>query len=132
MSPISHLTLLQRRLTLCLALWLALMGVLAPMHGAARAQAPGAWRADICVSPASTAANDTLLVASPDGREAALLLSHCPFCLLGGNGFGPPATASAHPFASESGLDQPAGSALFFESRVAWLAVPRGPPTVLL
>lgn len=132
MTPISHLTRLQRRLTLCLALWLAVMGALAPTHGSARAQASGAWLADICVSPASTAADDTRLVASPGGREAALLLSHCPFCLLGGNGFGPPATASAHPFVSESGLDQPAESALFFESRVAWLAVPRGPPAVLL
>ncbi|MBK9573149.1 MAG: DUF2946 domain-containing protein [Rhodoferax sp.] len=127
-----HLESLRRPWAVWLAVLLVLFGAFAPTlsHGIGLAQAAGQWPADICVSPASMAVADNTLADSPDGRESAVSSPHCPFCLLSTHGFGPPATASAHPFASESGLDRPVESALFFESRVAWLALPRGPPAI--
>jgi len=130
------------RLTLWLAVLVALLGAFAPTVSRALAasgsRAPAIevctsegprWLSAASVEAAATAANpDSLPAAAPDGRDAALTLDHCLFCLLVAERLGPPPAASMHFFNAESGLAPPDAQAFFFRSESVAAALPRGPP----
>jgi hypothetical protein len=132
------------RLILWLTVAVSLLGALAPTVSRALAAAGSrALAIEVCTSegprwqlaepvevaatPAVTAPNSQSTVV-PEGRDTALTLDHCPFCLLVAERLGPPPAASMHFFNAESGLAPPDAQALFFLSVSTRASLPRGPP----
>ncbi len=133
------------RLILWLTVAVSLLGALAPTVSRALAAAGSrALAIEVCTSegprwqlaatvevaatPAMTDPNSQSTVV-PEGRDTALTLDHCPFCLLVAERLGPPPAASMHFFNAESGLAPPDAQALFFLSVSTRASLPRGPPS---
>ncbi|WPC67486.1 DUF2946 family protein [Rhodoferax ferrireducens] len=145
MSRPTHANTLCRPWALALALWLAVLGPLAPTLSHAIVWARGDIRplVEVCTLAgprwvALASAQDARLEAAgstkfqtdtPDGPVSALALDHCPFCLLFTDRAAPPPHFLVHLFAVLGESVEPTVRQVFFFPEQAMLAAhPRGPP----
>lgn len=117
---------------LWLALWLALFGALAPTVSHALTWAHGDREPliEICTSAGPRwMALSTTAEAVPSDPTGAVVLDHCPFCLLMADRLAPPPQLQALFFAAPGHAVvpdcQPPGD---FSTRIIAAAQPRGPP----
>lgn len=140
---------LRRPFAVWFAVWIALLGALAPTvsHAVALSRGGAAGVIEICTSSGSRwlliqssgttvaptdGATDTLFaVDSKTGQESALSLNHCPFCLLSTDRVAPAPHSLVHLFVVLGDSPEPAvRQAFFFSHHHPPGAPPRGPPLV--
>ena len=129
-------TPLRRPWAVWLAVWIAVLGALAPTvsHAVAWSQGGAAPWVEVCTDSgmrwvdSSTGQHST---DSPDGQESAPSLVHCPFCLLLTDRVAPAPQAWVHLFAVSGEQEAPAIRQVFlFFTHFAPTPPPRGPPAV--
>lgn len=137
MSPQPHVALLRRPLVVWLAVLIAVLGALAPTlsHALVLARGHAAPMMEVCTSsgPNTVALLQApdVAVDSPDGQESAVVLVHCPFCLLSPDRVAPAPDSLVHLFDTSGDHQTPTvRQAFFFFTHFTLRPPPRGPPTI--
>lgn len=134
MSSSLHFVLLRRSLAVWLAVFIAVMGAVAPTlsHALAFERAGASSAIEICTSAGPRWVAAHLPTDSPGGQESLPTLDHCPFCLLNTDRAAPPPRVLVHLFAVQGEPEAPTvRQAFFFGTRLAFAPPSRGPPPLI-